>query len=92
MALHIFDKEFIKKHENEYREAFKRDLGSFNFEEWMELETFLGIPLTYEQCEAVADYCNCDTDIDGNILDIAVFEDRKPDLFAVAREAERVKR
>lgn len=91
-AMHVFDKEFIEKHESEYREAFKHDLGSLNFDEWMELEEFLGIPLTYEQYEEVADYCNNDAEIDGNIMDIAVFEDRKPDLFAVAREAERVMR
>lgn len=90
MAMHVFDKEFIEKHEIAYREAFKHDLGSLNFDEWMELEEFLGIPLTYEQYEAVANYCNYDAEIDGNILDIAVFEDRKPDLFAVAREAGRV--
>lgn len=63
-----------------------------NLDEWTELEEFLEIPLTYKQYEAVADYCNNDAEIDGNILDIAVFEDRKPDLFAVARNAERVKR
>ena len=90
MAMHVFDKEFIEKHKNEFREAFKRDLDSLNFDEWMNLEEFLGIPLTYEQYEAVAAYCNSDADIDGNILAIADFEDRKPDLFAVAREAERV--
>lgn len=92
MALHVFDKEFIEKHENEYREAFKRDLGSLNFEEWMKLETFLGIPLTYEQYEAVADFCNNDAEIDGNILAIADFEDRKPDLLTVAKNAERTER
>lgn len=92
MAMNVFDKEFIEKHENEFREAFKRDLDSLNFDEWMNLEEFLGIPLTYEQYEAVADYCNNDAEIDGNILAIADFEDRKPDLFAVAREAERVLR
>lgn len=92
MAMLVFDKEFIEKHENEYREAFKHDLDSLNFDEWMALEEFLGIPLTYEQYEAVADYCNSDAEIDGNILDIATFEDRKPDLFAVARDAERTER
>lgn len=92
MAMHVFDKEFIEKHENEFREAFKHNLGSLNFDEWMELEEFLGIPLTYEQYEAVADYCNNDAEIDGNILDIAVFEDRKSDLLTVAKDAERIKR
>jgi hypothetical protein len=89
MAMHVFEKSFIEKHEDEFREAFKRDLGSLNFEEWMELEKFLEIPLTYEQYEAVADYCNTDEEIDGNILDIAAFEDRKEDLLTVARNAER---
>lgn len=88
----VYDKTFIEKHENEFREAFKRDLEPLNFDEWTELEEFLEMPLTYEQYEAVADYCNSDADIDGNILAIAVFEDRKPDLFAVAREAEKAKR
>ena len=92
MAMHVFEKSFIEKHENEFREAFKHDLGSLNFDEWLDLEEFLGIPLTYEQYEAVADYCNNDAEIDGNILDISVFAYRKPDLFAVARNAERVKR
>ncbi len=92
MAMHVFDKELIEKHESEYREAFKRDLGSLNFDEWTELEEFLEMTLTYEQYEAVADYCNNDAEIDGNILDIAVFEDRKSDLFAVARDAEKTKR
>jgi len=90
--MHVFDKEFIEKHESEYREAFKWDLGSLNFDEWTELEEFLEMTLTYEQYEAVADYCNNDAEIDGNILDIAVFKDRKPDLFAVARDAEKTKR
>lgn len=91
MAMHVFDKSFIEKHENEFREAFKHALGSLNFDEWMELEEFLEIPLTYEQYEAVADYCNNDAEIDGNILAIAAFADRKADLFAVARDAERGK-
>lgn len=92
MAMQVFDKEFIEKHENAYREAFKRNLDSLNFDEWMELEEFLGMPLTHEQYEAVANYCNSDADIDGDILDITDFEDRKPDLLTVAREAERVMR
>ena len=92
MYMHVFDKSFIEKHENEFREAFKHNLGSLNFDEWMDLEEFLEIPLTYEQYEAVADYCNYDAEIDGNILDIASFADRKADLFAVARDAERTKR
>lgn len=92
MAMHVFDKKFIEKHENEFREAFKRDLGSLNFDEWLDLEEFLEMPLTYEQYEAVADYCNNDEEIDGNILDIAVFEDRKQDLLTVAKDAERTKR
>ena len=50
------------------------------------------MPLTYEQYEAVADYCNNDAEIDGNILDISVFSYRKPDLLAVARDAERTKK
>ena len=82
----------IEKHENEFREAFKHDLGSLNFDEWVGLEEFLEIPLTYEQYEAVADYCNNDAEIDGNILDIAAFEDRKADLLTVAKDAERTKR
>lgn len=92
MAMHVFDKSFIEKHENEFREAFKHNLGSLNFDEWLDLEEFLEMPLTYEQYEAVADYCNNDAEIDGNILDISVFAYRKPDLFAVARDAERTKR
>lgn len=92
MAMHVFDKSFIEKHESEFREAFKRDLGSLNFDEWLDLEEFLEMPLTYEQYEAVADYCNNDEEIDGNILDIGVFEDRKSDLLTVAKDAERVKR
>ena len=92
MAMHVFEKSFIEKHENEFREAFKHDLGSLNFDEWVGLEEFLEIPLTYEQYEAVADYCNNDAEIDGNILDIAAFEDRKADLLTVAKDAERTKR
>lgn len=92
MAMQVFDKGFIEKHMNEFREAFKRDLDSLNFDEWTELEEFLGIPLTYEQYEAVANYCNYDTEIDGNILAIADFEDRKPDLLTVAKNAERTER
>lgn len=92
MAMHVFDKSFIEKHENEFREAFKHNLGSLNFDEWLDLEEFLEMPLTYEQYEAVADYCNNDAEIDGNILDIAAFEDRKSDLLTVARNAERENR
>lgn len=92
MAMHVFEKSFIEKHENEFREAFKHDLGSLNFDEWMELEEFLEIPLTYKQYEAVADYCNNDAEIDGNILAIEAFEDRKADLLTVAKNAERTKR
>ena len=87
MAMHVFDKKFIEKHENEFREAFKRDLGSLNFDEWLELEEFLGIPLTYEQYEAVADYCNNDEEIDGEILEISEFANRKKDLLDVAKNA-----
>ena len=92
MAMHVFDKSFIEKHENEFREAFKHNLGSLNFDEWLELEEFLEIPLIYDQYEAVADYCNNDAEIDGNILDISVFAYRKSDLFAVARDAKKTKR
>lgn len=92
MAMHVFDKSFIEKHESEFREAFKHNLGSLNFDEWLDLEEFLGIPLTYEQYEAVADYCNNDEEIDGNILDIAAFEDRKSDLLTVAKDSERENR
>ena len=92
MAMHVFEKSFIEKHENEFREAFKHNLGSLNFYEWLDLEEFLEMPLTYEQYEAVADYCNNDAEIDGNILDISVFSYRKPDLLAVARDAERTKK
>lgn len=91
MAMHVLSKDFFETHENEFREAFKHNLGSLNFDEWLELEEFLGIPLTYEQYEAVADYCNNDAEIDGNILDIAAFEDRKADLLIVARDATRTR-
>lgn len=92
MAMHVFDKSFIEKHESEFREAFKHDLGSLNFDEWLDLEEFLEMPLTYEQYEAVADYCNNDEEIDGNILDIKAFEDRKSDLLTVAKDSERENR
>lgn len=88
----VYDKEFIEKHESEFREAFKRDLGLLNFNEWLDLEEFLGIPLTYEQYEAVADYCNHDEEINGRIFDIAAFGNRKADLLTVARDAEKTKR
>ena len=83
----VYKKDFIEKHENEFREAFKRNLELLDFDEWTELEEVLEMPLTYEQYEAVADYCNNDAEIDGEILEISEFANRKKDLLDVAKNA-----
>lgn len=85
--LSAYSKEYFEKHENAFYDAFIHNLDTYSFDEWTTLEEFLNMSLSYDQYMAIAYYCNADEEIDGEILEISEFANRKKDLLDVAKNA-----
>lgn len=89
-CLWAFSQKDAVNHQKTFMEAFHKNLPVINLQEWISLEDFLEISLSYEQYMRLVHFCNDDSEIDGNILDLSnSFKHRKKDLFTIAREAER---
>jgi hypothetical protein len=69
----LYTKEYVKKHKNAFEQSVRMCLDPYTFEEWAALEDFLGVDLEYSAFCTLANYCNANKTINGEILSISEF-------------------
>lgn len=69
----LYTKEYVKKHKNAFEQSVRMCLDPYTFEEWAALEDFLGGDIEYSEFCTLANYCNANKTINGEILSISEF-------------------
>jgi len=81
----LYTKEYVKKHKNAFEQSVRMCLDPYTFEEWAALEDFLGVDLEYSAFCTLANYCNANKTINGEILSISEFPEFRKRLLRLLR-------
>lgn len=77
----LYTKEYVKKHKNAFEQSVRMCLDPYTFEEWAALEDFLGVDLEYSAFCTLANYCNANKTINGEIRSISEFPEFRKRLL-----------
>lgn len=81
----LYTKEYVQKHANAFEQSVRMRLYPYTFDDWAALEDFLGVNLEYSEFCTLANYCNANKTINGEILSISEFPEFRKRLLRLLR-------